>query len=307
MTLDNFVYDVANTKTYGHIMVDMNDWKSDRAILQINLKGKLLPTFMTNVVKINSAPAYRPLPFKEGDLVALSSVATRIGMLKPFKVPNDANSYANVHLSQVLGYFKCGEIAIDNFTPIFDKVVMKKIEVPASSALQLVSDSMSVGEVIKVGDGGFTDSWERKPMDIKVGSHVLIRDNVTTTLTIGEEEYFVTDDSKIIGEFSNNSYDLNTVNLYGDISIFKEYVDDRIEGSFLYRPVLSDDADIAQSYQENLFELVKSNTLENGVYVISRFDTEYVKFKGATYFVVPNNKIMAKKVKENEDGRNYPN
>ena len=294
----DFIYDIANTKSYGHVMVDINDWKSDSILQQINLKGKLLPTFITTAVKINSAPAYRPVPFNEGDTIALSAIATRISFLRPFSLPNDPNSYANVHLSQVLGYFKDNEITIDNFIPIYDKVVMKKIEIPASTSLQLITDNMSVGEVIKVGDGGFTEEWERRPMNIEVGSHVLIRDNVTTTLSIGGDEYYVTDDTNIVGAFKSNEYDISNVDVFGDISIFEEYEDDRIEGSILYRPVFNKDNDIAQTYQENVFKLVKSNKLNDGVYLMSRFDTEYIKFKNKDYFVIKNNKVMAKKEKE---------
>lgn len=292
-----FIYDLANTKSYGHIMVDINDWKSSSLLEQINLKGKLLPTFITTAVKINSAPAYRPLPFEEGSTVALSAVATRISFLRPFSLPNDPNSYANVHLSQVLGYFKDNKITIDNFIPIYDKVVMKKIEVPASNSLQLITDNMSVGEVIKVGEGGFDEEWNDRPMDIKVGSHVLIRDNITTTLSIEGEEYFVTDDSNIVGEFLMHEYDMDKVTVIGNVSIFEEYEDDRIEGSILYRPVLKKDDDIAQTYQENVFKLVQSNKYCDGIYLISRFDTEYIKFKNKDYFVVKNDKVLAKKEK----------
>jgi len=175
---------------------------------------------------------------------------------------------------------------------------MKKIEIPASTSLQLITDNMSVGEVIKVGDGGFTEEWERRPMNIEVGSHVLIRDNVTTTLSIGGDEYYVTDDTNIVGAFKSNEYDILNVDVFGDISIFEEYEDDRIEGSILYRPVFNRDNDIAQTYQENVFKLVKSNELNDGVYLMSRFDTEYIKFKNKDYFVIKNNKVMAKKEKE---------
>ena len=96
----------------------------------------------------------------------------------------------------------------------------------------------------------------------------------------------------------SNEYDISNVNIFGDISIFEEYEDDRLEGSILYRPVFNKDNDIAQTYQENVFKLVKSNELNDGVYLMSRFDTEYIKFKNKDYFVIKNNKVMAKKEKE---------
>ena len=306
--VENFIYNIANTKSYGHIMVDINDWNDDKLIMQVSLKGKLLPTFITKCIKINSAPAYRPVPFTCGDLVALSAIAVRIGVLKPFQLPNDPNKYSNVHLSQVLGYFKEPDLnkSIDNFVPIYDKVVMEKVEVPMSNYLSQVIDSMSVGRVIKTGDGGFTEAWDKRPMKVKEGDIVLIRDNVTTTISVNREEYYVTNYSYIVGKFTDNTYDLESLELYDDnISIFEDYENDRIEGSFLYRPVVSnkEEMEISALYQENLFKLVKSSQLEDGVYYISRFDTEYILFKGKKYYVVNNDKIMARKAKGDLNGR----
>lgn len=69
--------------------------------------------------------------------------------------------------------------------------------------------------------------------------------------------------------------------------------------------MLSNDTDIAQSYQENYFTVVKTEELDtNKIYFISKFDTEYAKFKGNTYFVAHNDKIMAYKAKgEIDNGR----
>ena len=302
--LETFTYNIANTKTYGHIMVNINDWNDDKILMHINLKGKLLPTFITKCVKINSAPAYRPIPFKEGDIVALSSTATRIGILKPFHLPGDTNTYANVHLSQVLGYFKDGIISIDSFIPLYDKVVMKKIDVPVSNYILTTFDSISVGEVLSTGDGGFDNKWNRLPMNVNIGDKVLIRDNITTTLSISDDEYYVTDDKYIIGKFNDDNYDINNIELYNDnISIFEEYIDDRLDGSFLFRPTLADDVEVAKSYQENFFRVLQSNELNEGIYVISRFDTEYIKFKGKTYYVAYNDKVMAKKAEGDKYGR----
>lgn len=301
--LDNFEYNIAKTKAYGHIMISTEDWIDTSLILQVNLKGKLLPTKITKVLKINSAPAYRPLLIEEGDIVALSHIATRIGLLKPFKLPNDPTEYANVHLSQVLGYFKDGKVSIENFVPIYDKVVMKKIDVSASQFIMLSDDNMSVGEVIATGDGGFDEEWKRLPMKVEVGSHVLVRDNVSTSLNIGSDEYFVVDDKYIMGSFKDKDYSLDNLILTdNNVNIFEEYEDDTIEGSFLLRPVYDEETtEISQMHQENLFKAVKSNVFKEGsVYIISRFDTEYIKFKGKTYHVAKQDKVLARKVKGEE-------
>ena len=58
--IENFIYNVANTKTYGHIMVDINDWRSDKILLQVNLKGKLLPTFIKKHIQVTTKAPTNP-------------------------------------------------------------------------------------------------------------------------------------------------------------------------------------------------------------------------------------------------------
>lgn len=301
--LDNFEYNIAKTKAYGHILISTEDWIDTNILTKINIKGRLLPTKITKVLKINSAPAYRPLLIEGGDIVALSHIATRVGLLKPFKLPNDPKEYANVHLSQVLGYFKDGIVNIENFVPMYDKVVMKKIKVSASQFIDISDDNMSVGEVIATGDGGFDEEWKRLPMTVEVGSHVLVRDNVSTSLNIGSDTYFVVDDKYIMGSFKDNNYSLDDLILKdNDVNIFEEYEEDTIEGSFLFKPVFDkEETEISQTHQENMFKSVRSNVFNEGsVYIISRFDTEYIKFKGKTYHVARQEKVLAKKDKGEE-------
>lgn len=295
--IEDFAFDIANTKYYGHVMININDWISTSVLRQINLRGKVLPTKITKVVKVNPAPAYRPLPIKEGDVIALSAIATRIGLLRGFNIPGDTNDYASVHMSQILGYFKNGDITIDSFVPLYDKVVMKKVEVRDSSFIDIADDNMSVGEVIATGEGGFDSDWKRREMKVKVGTRVLIRDNVSTSLLLDGETYYVTDDKYVLGEFPTKEYTLDNFVPYDDVNIFKEYEEEMLQGGVLFKPVYDKDVEISQSYQDNIFELVVSKDIEPGIYYISRFDTEYVKFKGKTYFVVNKDKIMAKKAK----------
>jgi hypothetical protein len=45
-----------------------------------------------------------------------------------------------------------------------------------------------------------------------------------------------------------------------------------------------------------MFKAVKSNIFKEGnIYIISRFDTEYIKFKGKTYHVTRKDKVLARK------------
>lgn len=302
--INEFIYNIANTKSYGHVMININDWITNDSLLCVNLQGKVLPTKITKVVKINTAPAYKGIPIKEGSVIALSAIATRIGLLRPFNIPNDSNDYANVHISQILGYFKDGIINIDNFKPLYDKVLLKKINIPISNFIDINDDSLSVGEVILTGEGGFDNEWNKRPMNVQVGQHVLIRDNISTSLTINGEEYYVISDEHIMGEFKDSNYDMENLYVLPNVHIFKEFEEETIAGSFLFKPVVDkNELEISQLYQDNIFELVKSQTLEKGVYYISRFDTEYIKFKGETYFVASLDKIMAKRPKEKINGK----
>ena len=290
------LFDIANTKAYGHVIINSEDWHSPEPLVLTNLKGKIIPTNITTAVGINPAPAYRPLPFKVGDLIALSGLATRITSYLPFKLPDDPTIYSSTHLSQVIGYFVDNKVDYDNFIPIYDKVMFKPIEVKQSDFLYLSDDNLSVGVVVKTGDGGFNDDWDRVPMNFKLGDVVLVRDNVSTRVTLGQEDYYVVDDKFIMGKFeSEDKLNIEDLKLCEGIHLFEEYEDDTIEGSTLYKVPMGDEDDISQTYQNMLFKLVKSDEVPEGIYYINRIDTEYVKFKNKTYFVAKKDRIMAKR------------
>ena len=290
------LFDIANTKAYGHVIINSEDWHSPEPLVLTNLKGKVIPTNITTAVGINPAPAYRPLPFKVGDLIALSGLATRITSYLPFKLPDDPTIYSSTHLSQVIGYFVDNKVDYDNFIPIYDKVMFKPIEVKQSDFLYLSDDNLSVGVVVKTGDGGFNDDWDRVPMNFKLGDVILVRDNVSTRITLGQEDYYVVDDKFIMGKFeSKDKLNIEDLKLCEGVHLFEEYEDDTIEGSTLYKVPMGDDDDISQTYQNMLFKLVKSDEVPEGIYYINRIDTEYVKFKNKTYFVAKKDRIMAKR------------
>lgn len=290
------LFDIANTKAYGHVIINSEDWHNPESLVLTNLKGKIIPTNITTAVGINPAPAYRPLPFKVGDLIALSGLATRITSYLPFKLPDDPTIYSSTHLSQVIGYFVDNKVDYDNFIPIYDKVMFKPIEVKQSDFLYLSDDNLSVGVVVKTGDGGFNDDWDRVPMNFKLGDVVLIRDNVSTRVTLGQKDYYVVDDKFIMGKFeSEDKLNIEDLKLCEGVHLFEEYEDDTIEGSTLYKVPMGDEDDISQTYQNMLFKLVKSDEVPEGIYYINRIDTEYVKFKNKTYFVAKKDRIMAKR------------
>lgn len=290
------LFDIANTKAYGHVIINSEDWHSPEPLVLTNLKGKIIPTNITTAVGINPAPAYRPLPFNVGDLIALSGLATRITSYLPFKLPDDPTIYSSTHLSQVIGYFVDNKVDYDNFIPIYDKVMFKPIEVKQSDFLYLSDDNLSVGVVVKTGDGGFNDDWDRVPMNFKLGDIVLVRDNVSTRVTLGQEDYYVVDDKFIMGKFeSEDKLNIEDLKLCEGVHLFEEYEDDTIEGSTLYKVPMGDEDDISQTYQNMLFKLVKSDEVPEGIYYINRIDTEYVKFKNKTYFVAKKDRIMAKR------------
>ena len=290
------LFDIANTKSYGHVIINLEDWHNPEPFVLTNLKGKIIPTNITTAVGINPAPAYRPLPFKVGDLIALSGLATRITSYLPFKLPDDPNNYSSVHLSQVIGYFVDNKVDYENFIPIYDKIMFKPLEVKQSDFLYLADDNLSVGVIVKTGDGGFNDDWDRVPMNFKLGDVVLVRDNVSTRITLGQEDYYVVDDKFIIGKFeSEDKLNIEYLKLCEGVHLFEEYEDDTIEGSTLYKVPMGDEDDISQTYQNMLFKLVKSDEVPEGIYYINRIDTEYVKFKNKTYFVAKKDRIMAKR------------
>lgn len=296
--LENFNYNIDYTKSRNHVLINPKDWEQDasKLIHGYSIYGDVAMNYLTRVLKTNIDNAMFGEPVKEGDLVLLTRAASKVSYLKPFEISTgiDKAKFSNVHIMQVIGKFTNNRMTLEDFTPLFDKVLMERVPVELSTLIYAGNDEVtSVGKVIKVGTGGFTNKWKHREMEIKEGDYVLLRDNITTTVSLNHEEYMCTEDSMIVGRFKDSNLDMNTLELFHRGIMLEEKQEEKVLGSsMLLNPLYDLDVeDISDVYQRDRFKVInKNNKITdvniNDILVINRDCTNYVIFKGKTYYII---------------------
>ena len=93
---------------------------------------------------------------------------------------------------------------MNNLKPLFDNVVVKRIEEEEKTKSGIVlpetinKEKPQKGEVVAVGEGKITDNGSKIEMQVKVGDKVLFRKYSPDEIKIEEEEYLVMTQSDII-------------------------------------------------------------------------------------------------------------
>jgi chaperonin GroES len=90
--------------------------------------------------------------------------------------------------------------------PLYDRVVVKRIELQRTTASGIVipdsaAEKPEQGEVIAVGDGRLLKDGTRRPLQLKVGDHVLFGKYAGQTVKIDGEELLVMREEDVIGVF----------------------------------------------------------------------------------------------------------
>jgi len=94
-----------------------------------------------------------------------------------------------------------------NFTPLHDRVLVRRIEGEQKTAGGLIipdsaKEKPQEGEVISVGEGARKDSGELIPMSVKAGDRILFGKWSGTEVKIDGEELLIMKESDILGIIS---------------------------------------------------------------------------------------------------------
>lgn len=92
------------------------------------------------------------------------------------------------------------------FKPLFDKVLVERIEAESKTAGGLIipdtaKEKPMQGKVIAVGDGARSECGQVIPMTVKPGDTVLFGKWAGNEVKINEKDYLVIKESDIIGIF----------------------------------------------------------------------------------------------------------
>ncbi|MEM1265662.1 MAG: co-chaperone GroES [Pseudomonadota bacterium] len=91
-----------------------------------------------------------------------------------------------------------------NFTPLHDRVLVRRIESEEKTAGGLIipdtaKEKPAEGEIIAVGAGARDDDGERIAMDVKVGDRILFGKWSGTEIKIDGEDLLIMKESDILG------------------------------------------------------------------------------------------------------------
>ena len=88
--------------------------------------------------------------------------------------------------------------------PLQDRVIIKRVEEEKTSAGGIVLPDSATekpikGEVVAVGNGKVLDNGETRPVDVKVGDHVLFGKYSGTEVKVDDDELLVMREEDIMG------------------------------------------------------------------------------------------------------------
>ena len=246
-------------RTKNSIIIDIKNWvQNSSQILTVHrLSGRPLPTYIAKVLEVNEEKENLKGVVSKGDTVLLSRVASEVAQFRAFEVEVGDKRYYDVPIMQVLGVFLNGVISFNSFNPILDKIVVKKLDTTKIGALEFPDNQTMIGKVIKVGSCRFDQKWNKHELNVKVGDTVLIKDNVTTEISLDGNTYYVTEESMVVGVFNSEKYNLENIKFLNKSIIMESYIPPMALNSTLLTPSMNFEAeDITSIYNRDLFKIV---------------------------------------------------
>lgn len=246
-------------KTKDCIIINTDEWiqNSENSLKRYKMSGRSIITYLTEVVDKNIVSdkfTEADSVLEKGEIVLVSKIASEISRDRAITIDN--KKYYNIPIMQVLGYFEGNKVSFDTLNLLYDKVLVEKVSL--NEGIFYTEDHSMVGKVLKIGTHGFDSEWNRKPLQVKVNDVVLIKDNVSTKVTLDNKEYYVLEEGAIVGIFGDD-LKLDNLRVINNSVLLKEYIDEKLLGSdLLYTPFLNyKDLDETDIYNRNMFQVVR--------------------------------------------------
>lgn len=287
------------------VLIDTKRWIQNNlgGLTVHKMSGRGIPTYTAKVISVYPKKEIFKEVIKNEDTVLLTRVASEIAGYKSFEVEVGDKRYFNIPIMQVIGVFSNDKISLDSLTLLFDKILIKKIDTREVSGIILPDSNTMIGEVVKTGTCSFDKEWNKKELAVKKGDIVLVRDNVSTEVTLNDEVYFATEESMVMGIFRAKPYTLENLEVIGENIIMESFISPNAFNTDLLTPSLNfEEEDITDFYNRDLFKVLKVNenltqVKKDDILLLDRNITNYVYVGLDKYFTVSGLVDVSAKVK----------
>lgn len=287
------------------IIIDTKNWlQNSSQILTVHkMSGRDIPTFISKVIDVSAEKDVLRNYINKNDTVLLTRVASEVAQGRAFETEVGDKRFYNVPIMQVLGVFKEGVISYDTLNMLFDKILIKKIDTTRVGFLDIPNSNTMIGEVVKTGTCKFDKDWNKQELTVKAGDLVLIRDNVTTEIMLGNEIYYATEESMVVGLFNDNKdFSLQNLKLINESIILEQYIPDTTFNTKFLTPSLNfEDEDITDLYNRDLFKVTAvdgslTKLKKDDIILTDRSVTTYVYIGIDKYFMLSGMNYLEAKV-----------
>lgn len=283
-------YNVNRTKDC--VLIDTTNWidNSSNILKQYKMSGKKVITYIAEVLEVNIVEENFKGFVNKGDTVLLSRVASEVSQYKAYALTDGDKKYFDVPFMQILGVFRGNETSLGSLDLLSNKVLFEK-ETITTGPLNTLDQAETVGRVLKVGKHGFSRNGIKKPLTVKEGDLVVVKDNVSTKVTFNGKDYYVVEENSIVCILNKDRKDMETANFINESILVSPYVPEKLS-EHLWTPNLDyENEDYSTIYNRDRFiiNFLDSNLTElkkNDIIWLNRNVTTYVFFNGNRYFLL---------------------
>lgn len=286
-----FDYEVRGARSNNCVLINAQNWLANTSneIIGVNSRGGIANNYITQVLDVNIEDEKYVDTLSAGDVVMLTSVASRLYTSRTFTIPieMDTTNYTDIPVSHIVGKFANNDISFPSFKVLANYVMLEVIDGvdSASGFVKTADKTKTICKVVKFGP---------QVTDLKEDDVVLIRDNIATVTTLNGKQYSIVSEDMIVGIFNETSFTRplrEVLTLRHNFLFMEEYQPEMTsEGSLLALPQYdaSKDEGMSMVYSENTYKVLLSNIadiLPDDLVYISRAATEYVTCLGQRYYV----------------------
>lgn len=286
-------YDFNTKKLESRIQINVDCWLSPAGskISIYKMSGKQSTTCITTAKTVGK----KIEEIKTGDILLLSKVSCEVATTRGAFYTVNGSRYFDVPLEQIMGTF-VNDITFDSLVMLGKNILFEKLEKRLSATLLTTESSTTIGRVLKAGPKA----------NVKCGDIILVRDNVSTPISLSGSTYYATESKFVVGIIEDTEY-LENVGIINGYVLMEPYISHNVLNSTLLETAEIDynSLDYSDVNNRDLFKVVYADKTLNNVKIddiilVNRDYTNYVYYNNKKYFVIDNKKWIAGKIIERD-------